>query len=130
MSFINQVKTPIHRTIYKTDVELFQTLLNKQKSNLIYYVDNRQLVMVAIGILNRTFNLEDYLIAVVGQKWRFNKSVKIGETISLDYQILANNNLTEKGYIYDIHIELLADEHLVAEGIWSIMLNSILKEGR
>lgn len=96
MNFINQVKTPIHRTIYKTDVELFQMMLNEQKSNLKYYIDNRQLVMVAIGILNRTFNLEDYLVAVVGQNWRFRKGVKVGETISVDYQICENNTLTKK----------------------------------
>ncbi|MBD7943276.1 MULTISPECIES: hypothetical protein [Psychrobacillus] len=126
MNFINQVKTPIHRTIYKTDVELFQMMLNEQKSNLKYYIDNRQLVMVAIGILNRTFNLEDYLVAVVGQNWRFRKGVKVGETISVDYQICENNTLTKKSCIYDIHIEVLADDHPVAEGIWSIMLNSKL----
>lgn len=126
MNFINQVKTPIQRTIYKTDVELFQMMLNEQKSNLKYYIDNRQLVMVAIGILNRTFNLEDYLVAVVGQNWRFRKGVKVGETISVDYQICENNTLTKKSCIYDIHIEVLADDHPVAEGIWSIMLNSKL----
>lgn len=126
MNFINQVKTPIHRTIYKTDVELFQMMLNEQKSNLKYYIDNRQLVMVAIGILNRTFNLEDYLVAVVGQNWRFRKGVKVGETISVDYQICENNTLTKKSCIYDIHIEVLADDYPVAEGIWSIMLNSKL----
>ncbi|NME06957.1 hypothetical protein [Psychrobacillus sp. BL-248-WT-3] len=123
MSFIKQLITPIERTIFQTDVALFHSLLSDEKLKSIDYVDNRLLVMVGIGILNRTINLEDYLVAVVSQKWKFNKQVEIGETISLKYCIHFDKQI-KKRYVYDIHIELFADNQTVAEGIWGVMLNN------
>lgn len=80
--------------------------------------------MLAIGILNRTLNLEKFLVAVVGQKWKFNRKVEIGETLSVAYQIQENKTLGNKRYIYDIKIDLIVEELVVATGIWEVMLNS------
>ena len=122
MNFIKQ-STTISRTLYQTDIILFQTLLGNENSETPF-ADNRQLVMLAIGILNRTLNLEKFLVAVVGQKRKFNRKVKIGETLSAAYQIQENKTLGNKRYIYDIKIDLIVEELVVATGIWEVMLNS------
>lgn len=109
--------------MYQTDIILFQTLLGNENSETPF-ADNRQLVMLAIGILNRTLNLEKFLVAVVGQKWKFNRKVEIGETLSVAYQIQENKTLGNKRYIYDIKIDLIVEELVVATGIWEVMLNS------
>ncbi|MEK5214283.1 hypothetical protein [Psychrobacillus sp. FSL H8-0487] len=126
MNFIKQPNTTISRTLYQTDIILFQKLLGNESSEEAQFSDNRQLVMLAIGILNRTLNLEGFLVAVVGQKWKFYGKVMIGETLSVTYQVQENKTFGNKRYIYDIKIDLIVEEHVVAEGIWGIMLNSKL----
>lgn len=116
----------ISRTLYETDIILFRTLLGNENLQKSLFADNRQLVMLAIGILNRTFNLEEFLVAVVGQKWKFQRKVKIGETLSVAYQVQENKKIGNKRYIYDIKIDLIVEENIVAAGIWGIMLNSKL----
>ncbi|WP_277585314.1 hypothetical protein [Psychrobacillus antarcticus] len=124
MKFIKQPNTVISRTLYETDFVLFRTLLDSGNLEKTLFADNRQLVMLAIGILNRTLNLEEFLVAVVGQKWKFHRKVEIGETLSVAYQIQENKTLGNKRYIYDIKIELIVEEHVVATGIWGVMLNN------
>lgn len=124
VGFIKTHPVNIGRTIYQTDDLLFQTLLNKEDPKESRIVDQRLLVMVAIGILNRKFNLEEFLIAVIGQKWRFKRAVEIGETLSVNYEIHENAN--SKRFIYDIKIEVTTIDETVAEGVWQIMLNKKL----
>lgn len=126
MNFIRPPNTTISRTLYETDIVLFRTLSGNGNLEKVLFADNRQLVMLAIGILNRTFNLEEFLVAVVAQKWKFHRKVKIGETLSVAYQILENKTFGNKRYIYDIKIDLIVEENIVAAGIWGIMLNSKL----
>ncbi|QUG40204.1 hypothetical protein KD050_12905 [Psychrobacillus sp. INOP01] len=126
MNFIKQPNTPISRTLYETDRFLFQKLLNDETPQKNDWIDNRQVVMVAIGILNRTLDLDTFLVAVVGQKWRFNRHVKIGESLSVAYQILDNKSFSNKRFLYDIKMELFVGEEVIAAGIWEIMLNSKL----
>ncbi|MEK3979063.1 hypothetical protein MKY37_08170 [Psychrobacillus sp. FSL K6-2836] len=126
MNFIKQPNTPISRTLYETDRFLFQKLLNDETPQKNDWIDNRQVVMVAIGILNRTLDLDTFLVAVVGQKWRFNRQVKIGESLSVAYQILDNKSFSNKRFLYDIKMELFVGEEVIAAGIWEIMLNSKL----
>lgn len=126
MNFIRQPNTTISRTLYETDIALFRTLSGNGNLEKALFADNRQLVMLAIGILNRTFNLEEFLVAVVAQKWKFYRKVKIGETLSVAYQILENKTFGNKRYKYDIKIDLIVEENIVGAGIWGIMLNSKL----
>jgi len=126
LNFIKQPNTPISRTLYETDRFLFQKLLNDETPQKNDWIDNRQVVMVAIGILNRTLDLDTFLVAVVGQKWRFNRQVKIGESLSVAYQILDNKSFSNKRFLYDIKMELFVGEEVIAAGIWEIMLNSKL----
>ena len=130
MDFIKQPNTSISRTVYEADIILFRTLLNQGGQKEEKFVNPRLLVMMAIGILNRTFNLEEYLVAVIGQRWNFKRLLEVGETISTRYQIHKNINFSDRKYIYDIKIELIGDGEVVAEGIWEIMLKyKILERG-
>lgn len=126
MNFIKLPNTTIGRTLYETDIVLFQTLLDSKSLEKNMFADNRLLVMLAIGILNRTLNLEEFLVAVVSQKWKFHRKVGIGDTLSVAYQIQGNKDFCNNKFIYDIKIELIVEEHVVAAGIWGIMLNSKL----
>ena len=126
MNFIKQLNITIGRTLYETDIVLFRTLLDSKSLEKYEFADNRQLVMLAIGILNRTLNLEGFLVAVVAQKWEFHREVSIGDTLSVAYQIQENKDFSNNRFIYDIKIDLIVEENLVAAGVWGIMLNSKL----
>ena len=126
MNFIKQPNPTIGRTLYETDIVLFRKLIDSNSLDKAGLADNRQLVMLATGILNRTLNLEEFLVAVVGQKWKFHREVWIGDTLSVAFQIQENKNFCNKRYIYDISIDLIVEENVVAAGVWGIMLNSKL----
>jgi len=126
LNFIKQLNITIGRTLYETDIVLFRTLLDSKSLEKYEFADNRQLVMLAIGILNRTLNLEGFLVAVVAQKWEFHREVSIGDTLSVAYQIQENKDFSNNRFIYDIKIDLIVEENLVAAGVWGIMLNSKL----
>ena len=115
MSFRLQNDHVIARTIFEEDCTIFSSLFKTSLTN--YDIDQRLLLMLTTGILHRSLHLEKYLIAVLGQKWTFLMNVTVGQTLSCAFLIKAYNT-TKK--IYTIHIQLHADHHLVATGIWTI----------
>lgn len=118
MNFIIHDSHRIARTIFEEDCKLFATIFRgtvEEKK-----VDQRLLIMITTGLLNRSFNLEDYLVAVLGQEWVFINPVSVGQTLSCEYSIKI---LKHEKNIYQIQIQLYADLEIVANGIWTVMLN-------
>lgn len=121
MTFFKKIESSIQRTVFEADELLFRQLMNNgvSREKDSKFADRRLIVMIAIGLLNRTLNLEDYLLAVVGQRWRFTKNVQFGETLSVIPKLF---ELNEKRLIYNIEIQIISNNELVAEGDWRIML--------
>jgi len=121
MAFFKQINDSIQRTVFEADELLFRQLMNNgvPREKDIKYADRRLIVMIAIGLLNRRLNLEDYLLAVVGQRWQFIRQVQFGETLTVIPKLF---ELNEKKLIYRIEIQIISNNELVAEGDWRIML--------
>lgn len=111
----------IGRTIFETDCRLFSELFECDFD--IQKVDRRLIIMITTGLLNRSLNLEQYLVAVLGQNWTFLQSMQVGQTLHCNYEI---NLLKEEKKVYQINIDLIADQKLVAKGIWTLMFNQLL----
>lgn len=121
MTFYFQPSGTVGRTIFETDCLLFSEMFNS-KTNL-KDVDRRLLIMITTGLLNRSLNLEKYLVAALGQDWTFLKPVQVGQTIHCKYKI---SLIKEEKKVYQIHIELFADQIIVANGIWTVMFNQFI----
>lgn len=121
MAFFKEINDSIQRTVFETDELLFRQLMNNgvSREKDSKYADRRLIVMIAIGLLNRTLNLEDNLLAVVGQRWQFTRRVQFGETLTVIPELF---ELNEKKLIYRIEIQIISNNELVAEGDWRIML--------
>ena len=121
MTFYLHEPATIGRTIFETDCRLFASIMNSEFDS--ENVDRRLLIMLTTGLLNRSLNLESYLVAALGQNWNFLHHVHIGQTISCEYKV---ELLKEQKKVYEIRIKLFAESKVVATGIWTVMLKQLL----
>ncbi|MCW1927381.1 hotdog family protein [Bhargavaea beijingensis] len=124
--FIKNPKPP-GRTLLKQDMMLFRELLGDQlpetRESLI---DPRLTMMISIGLLNRTFDLESDLVAVLGQEWLFERNAQAGETLNIQYNI--QKHKSSRKPVYLVKITLLGNGEVIGNGQWSLLLKRELEE--
>lgn len=120
-SFI-KAKRSLGRTVLKEDCILFAELVGIDlEGKNAEKVDSRLTLMIAVGLLNRTFNLEEDLAAVIGQDWSFHKQMEIGQTLYVKYGLFRKEK-TEKP-IYIVEVSLHTEDGVIGEGHWTLLLN-------
>ena len=119
-------KTP-GKTLTNYEINLFNELFGESHSSKdANQASNIMIVMISIGLLNRTLPLEERLMAVVGQKWKFIKPIRESDTISVSFNIKENKKTRESNHkIVIIGIETI-NQHseIVAAGDWTILINA------
>ena len=111
----------IGRTVFETDCRLFSQLADSEWA--YDNIDKRLLIMLTTGLLNRSLNLEKYLIAALGQEWTFLHPVQVGQTLYCHYEV---NLLKERKKVYQINIQLFAEQVKVADGKWTVMFKQLI----
>lgn len=117
----NHGSTP-GKTIMKQDIVMFNELTNSAINPVS--TPPSLIVMLSIGLLNRTLPLEEHLIAVVGQSWEFFHEVEIGDTLKVDY-LISDIKLTKSGdkAIANIKVDTFNQKQQnVASGLWKILI--------
>lgn len=122
MKSFMKAERPLGRTVLKGDCILFAELMgitlegeNDDK------VDSRLTLMIAVGLLNRTFNLEADLIAVIGQDWSFHKQMKVGNTLYVMHELSREEKKVKPVYI--VKVTLHTEDGIIGVGKWTILLN-------
>ncbi|MDI7744255.1 hypothetical protein QMK38_19780 [Lysinibacillus fusiformis] len=111
----------IERTIFQTDIQYFQDVFGMERTANISAVPSDLLLFVIHGILNRSLNLEEYLLAVIEQKIAFFQTVYVNDSISVDFDISYPKNATCLLTFRAFNQK----NNCVADGTWKLKLAKI-----
>jgi hypothetical protein len=125
----SNMRTTCGKTITRSDVELFRRLSsypgNKNEQDV---VPESLVMMITIGLMNRTIPLDDYLVAVVSNSWTFLSTVYIDDTVNVSFEVI-ETKAAKKGNNTIVTYKMSAfNQHsaMVAEGVWKILVRNVL----